>query len=192
MNLTEPNEGANKFNKKISTISHIAELVATFGLILLFGTLVYGIYLLMLNGSTLDAEITKNYLGSDNTITFTLGQRMFGVIFMSLSSIVGIIGLYQARQLFAGYQKGEIFTARAAARFQVIGWILIILVPVSKIKETLGAAYFNSILEPDSLKLSLSFLDVDIYAIVFGLLMVVVGYVMRTAVTISDENKGFI
>ena len=192
MSMTEENPKSDEISQKIRVISRIAELVAIFGLALSSAALVYGLYLLALDGSAFDAEIAGNFLGTDKTITLTLGQRMLGVLFMSLSNIVGIVGLFQARQLFAGYQKGQIFTARAASRFQLIGWVLVILVPASKIEETLGSFYFNKILEPSKSKVVFSFLDVDIYALVFGLLLVVVGYVMHTAVTISDENKGFV
>ncbi len=182
----------NTNSNKITVISRNAQLVTLAGLVLLFSVLIYLTYLLVANGAQLDIDIAEEFLEPGKTLALNFGQRLIGIVLISLDMIVGIVGLYKASQLFSGFQKGQIFTTEAASQIRTIGWAVVALVPASMIHDTVGAIYFYQILNPGKINLNVSFTDGDIYALVFGLLFVVIGHVMLTAVTISEENQSFV
>lgn len=64
--------------------------------------------------------------------------------------------------------------------------------PISTVVEMLAVGYLARIANPAKVVVDVSLDDGDIYAIVFGLLILVVGHVMYEAVKLFDENKSFV
>ncbi len=178
--------------RKIVTIARAAEIAALIGMVLIAAVIFYAVYFLFGNGGLADAHIVKQYLKDGTQADFTSSQRLVGVMFALASDCLGLLGLYTARRLFAGYQRGDVFTALAATRLKLIGWVVVLLAPVSQLAQTAGILYFTQIVTPGRMRVDVSIEDSDVYAIVFGLLIVVVGYVMYEAVRISDENESFV
>ncbi len=177
---------------KIMTIARTAEIAALIGMLIIAAVFVFVVYFLIGDGGQADVYISRQFLGEGVKASFTISQRLVGAGIMLLPDFLGLFALYTARKLFAGYQCGEVFTALAATRLKMIGWALVLLAPVSQIADMIGIYYINSIAHPKQVRISISLEDTNIYAIVFGLLIVVVGYVMYEAVRISDENKRFV
>lgn len=158
-----------------------------------FIILMVALFFLALSGSdSADAMIVENFLKEETVALFTMAQRLFAAVLISLSSVTGLLGLLSAVQLFNGYLKGEIFTQAAARRVRFIGWMIVLIAPLSVAVNTLGHAIFTLWLKPGTLSISLGFDDGDILALAFGLLVVVIGHVMVRALDIAEENRSFV
>ncbi len=177
---------------KIMAIARTAEIAALIGMLIIAAVFVFAVYFLVGGGGQADVYISREFLDEGVKASFTISQRLVAAGIMLLPDFLGLFALYTARKLFAGYQCGEVFTALAATRLKMIGWALVLLAPVSQVADTIGIYYINSIAQPKQVRINISLEDTHVYAIVFGLLIVVVGYVMYEAVRISDENKRFV
>lgn len=174
----------------VQTLARCAEIAAFIGM-MLFG--VYLSYMLAssLNGS-IDAAISEEFLDSGKTGRFSPWQRGFAALLGIVPDLFGIAALASARGLFEGYRRGEIFTLAASARLRFIGWMVVLLAPVGMLTRTIGIAVFTAWTEPGRLNIDLEIGDGEVYAIVFGMLIVVVGHVMYRAIEIDTENKAFV
>ena len=177
---------------KIIKIARTAEVAALIGMLIIAIVFFFAVYFLVGQGGQADAHIIRQFLDDGVQASFTTSQRLVGASLMMLPDFLGLFGLYTARKLFAGYQRGDVFTALAATRLKIIGWVLVMLAPVSQIADTIGIFYFTRLIEPKRVRIDISLEDTHVYAVVFGLLIVVVGYVMYEAVRISEENKSFV
>ncbi len=193
MNTIEAKPNADAISQKIRKLSLVGEIVAWLGLLLSLAVVadMVGSFFFT-NGASLDADIAKTFLKHGETLSLSTGQRLIGVKLALVTILIGAIGLNAARQLFAGYRKGEVFTHRSASRFSLIGWTLIVLVPASKIALNVGRYYFSGIAGTGSFEAEFLLEDVDLYALTFGLLLVVAGQIMRQAVVLMEENKSFV
>lgn len=192
MRTTEEKPNADAISQKIGKMSLVGEIVACLGLLLSLVVVADTVWTFFSNGASLDADIAETFLKHGETLSLSAGQRLIGVKLALVTILIGAIGLNAARQLFAGYRKGEVFTYRAASRFSIIGWTLILLVPASKIALNVGRYYFSGIAGAGSFEAEFLLEDVDLYALAFGLLLVVAGQVMRQAVVLMEENRSFI
>ena len=186
--MNEPNLAAGK----ITNIARAAEIAALMGMLIIAAVFFFTVYVLVANGVQADAQIVDKFLAEGTKASFTTSQRLMGAALMLLSDFLGLFGLYTARKLFTGYQAGEVFTELAATRLRTIGWVVVLLAPISQISQTIGVFYFTRIADPGRFRVNISLEDTDVYAIVFGLLIVVIGYVMYEAVRIAEENKSFV
>ncbi|WP_179954053.1 DUF2975 domain-containing protein [Denitrobaculum tricleocarpae] len=127
------------------------------------------------------------------------------VIFLSsnLINVLVLFALYWARELFRGYGRGEIFNEISAQRLGRVGWMITFLAPVGFISDytllktiLVAAAPGEAALTfgaPDlALIAYISVGELDAFAIVIGLLIVLVGRILSEASKISDENRSFI
>ena len=99
--------------------------------------------------------------------------------------------------LFRGFRRGGVFNLQSALRLRKIGWIIFALAPVSMLSEALGTLAVTCLSNcgndiADDVRISVSFDDTDVYALVIGLLIVAVGHIFVEAVRLSDENEAFI
>ena len=177
---------------KITTIACAAEIAAIIGMLILGMLFAYVLYALLFNGAEVDLRIREEFLEKGVATVFSIKERILGIFLLLASDFWGLYGIHTARKLFAGYLRGEVFTVLAATRLKMIGWVVVLLAPISQMAETAGIFYFSRIDHPERIRLHLSLEDTDVYAIVFGLLILVVGHVMHEAVRLSDENRSFV
>ncbi|VAV86491.1 hypothetical protein MNBD_ALPHA08-1047 [hydrothermal vent metagenome] len=177
---------------RIKTIAFFAQMAALAGLLIVAIYFSWLIYQAMVNGELADRFLLDQMEQEFAVSSFTIGQRMVIIALFFLHELFGIVALYAAFRLFSGYRRGEIFTLQAARQLRLVGWFLVLLAPVSTLMETAIIAYLTAIANPASVKFDVSLSDGDVYAIVFGLLIVVVGHIMYEAVQLSDENRAFV
>lgn len=106
--------------------------------------------------------------------------------------LVGLFATDRARALFAGYRRGEIFTEQAAARLVSIGWAVFALAPVTLTAQMCASLAVSAVDPVGGTHLAVDFGDGDLYAVVFGLLLVAVGRVLHQAAALAEENRAFV
>ncbi len=179
-------------SQRIITLARYAQIATLLGFILLTGASLYAFFACAFDEASANTLLKQEFLDPNSTAVFTLLERLLGITLLFAPTLIGIIALGSAFNLFAGYRRNEIFTKAAAARLRFIGWMVVLLSPVNQIAQTLGTAFFSPLEEPGRVRVEVSFTDTDIYAIVFGLLIVVIGHIMYEATNLSDENRSFV
>jgi len=177
---------------KITRITYFGEWAATLALLLMAALLAYIFYQL----TTETFEITDDIRDS-----LDLGPEFNGFSGFQIGSILAIqmtslmLGMgmiLTIRRLFIGIRKIGVFVPQTAQRLRIIGWVIIAMAPVSILSEfgvyVLVQMWANSNLA----SMQLSFDDTDVYAIVIGLVLVVVSHIMLEAIRIYDENGAFV
>jgi len=170
----------------------IARLLTWAGLLLFVGAMVWGCYEMVSDSKTFDLVLSENFLGEERLFAFSTGQRLVGAVLLIFAIGSGIVGLWLVLQLFAGYLKGQVFSLAAVQRLRLIGWMVVALFPMGLISEALGSYLFSGWAQAVNTKVEISISDGDVFALVFGLLIVVVGHVMYQALSISEENQSFV
>ena len=124
------------------------------------------------------------------TLPLHLRATSFAIALVPLAIYTFV--LLQARALFRGYARGEIFTFRAARRLRTIGCALVLGVPAGVIAGMLISVVLTAANPPGQRQLSISFSSAEFSALVFGGLILVIGWVMAEAARLAEENRQYI
>jgi len=173
----------------------IGQVIVVLGLLVFSAALIHEIIAVSKSGSgphQIDEAIRTTFMNEPYTGTFSKPMRFLSLVFMVVESISGILAFWMSFGLFAAYKRGEIFTLRSAKRLNLIGWLIFALAPLSILTNLVGKAIYMRWIDPTDITVSLQFEDGDFYAVVFGLLIVIVSHVMKQAIAISEENKEFV
>ena len=189
---TQVDASHKQVHGRITTLARIAEIAAIVGFILLVGAQVYYGYLVITGSAETDALIRDSFGEDAAALTITPLTRILTYLINLAPVIVGLFGLCAAQQLFYGYRQGRIFTSDAANRLTNVGWAVFLLAPFYIVANTASVLVLTMYSGPGQHRLSLSFDEGDIFALVFGLLIVVVGRILHEAALISEENKSFV
>jgi hypothetical protein len=109
------------------------------------------------------------------------------------SLLCQIYALWCGIVLFQGYRMGEVFTAAAGGRLQLIGWAIFAMAPLGVLtKLTIGWLLSSETNSGGGISLALSIGDFDFGAVAFGLLAVLIGRVLKEAALLSAEHRMFV
>ncbi len=125
-------------------------------------------------------------------ITLDGTARTYGFLISSLPLTVVFYALYHAFFLFAGYRRGEIFTARAAERLRHIALAVIGAIFMSPLVQAALSATLSFGATPGNRSITMSFSLQDYLVAALGGLLLAIAYVMAEAVRIAKENREII
>lgn len=220
MSLYETESERDRATSRIRSWARGAEVITLIGLAVVVWYCADAVYSLMFEAAE-DEELLKfvyTFLEASPEFApvFEAGQEKYpapdsysllarSIILLSSNfiNVLVFFALYWARELFRGYRRGEIFTDASALRLARIGWMIALLAPVGFISNyvllktlVVAAAPGDAALSfgaPDlALIAYISFSELDAFAIVIGLLIVLVGRILSEATKISDENRSFV
>ncbi len=119
-------------------------------------------------------------------------KRVGLLALMAFPLAVTLYGLWHARLLFTSYEKGEVFTGRAAGHIRLVGLAMLINAILSPVVHTLGSILLTYDNMAGSRAIAIS-LSSDTYSLLLtGGLLIVIGWVMREAARLSEENRQFV
>lgn len=135
--------------------------------------------------------------------SYSLLARVLVLLSSNLINFLALYALYWARELFRGYGRGEIFTEASAMRLGRVGWMITLLAPVGFVADfgvlktiVVAAAPVADAVSFGAANLAILVYigvgELDAFAIVIGLLIVLVGRILSEASKISDENRSFV
>jgi hypothetical protein len=158
--------------------------------------LTLGITLLALMSADLRDHIMFGGLQINGGAPFPLSTtaRQTILLMMLPGTLCNALALWAGYQLFGSYRDGEIFTQTAGHRMARVGWYILASAPLGLAIKALLAKLLYSQTQADgaSINLSPTVADLDVSAIAFGLLAIIVGRVLREAARLSDENRSFV
>lgn len=124
--------------------------------------------------------------------TISRPARFVGFIGTMLPAAAVMVGLLYLRRLFNAYAAGEIFTARNATRICGFAWSVIamgLLRPVGGILTSVAVTLDNP---PGQRSLAITFGSPEVNILFVGSVVLVIGWVMREAAKLADENAAFV
>lgn len=175
----------------IRRLSRVAGIAATLGMLLLASAMAAGFGFLIFDSETFVSIISKEVLREEKLVRLPLWASSLLILIMTAPTLLGLFGLARARQLFASYGRGEIFSAGAAKRLQSIGWVIIVLAPLGLLTNVAAAALLSGI-GTGALEIQIGLSRTDVIAVICGLMFVVVGRILNEAARISDEHLLFV
>jgi uncharacterized metal-binding protein len=177
---------------KIIRITYFGEWAATLALLLMAALLGYIFYQLATQTFDIPDEV-RNDLGLSTDFNGFSGFQVGSILALQMTSLaLGLVMILTIRRLFIGIRTVGVFVPKTARRLRVIGWIIIAMAPVSILSEFGVYALVQMWVNSNLASMQLSFDDTDVYAIVIGLVLVVVSHIMLEAIRIYDENGAFV
>lgn len=179
-------DGRGRGLERIQRISRWAARAALVGML---GVVGIAGWLVVVDGPQLAAAISRDWLDG-RALAPGVQTVVMGMIILALP--LHLYGLLMARRLFAGYAAGEIFTRTAGRRMQRIGWAVTLMPPVGNLGLVLAHAAATWPPGWRSLAMFINLDPGDVLCLVFGPMLIVIGWVMGAAADIADENQSFI
>ena len=116
-----------------------------------------------------------------------------GLLGLALAGLgIGAFILWQIRGLFARFAEGDVFSARPPRYIRRIGQGLIAAVLIRFLTTTAAVLVLSSLNEPGARMLRISFAATDAALILFGVMMITLGWVQGEAARLAEENRGFV
>ncbi|WP_282609505.1 DUF2975 domain-containing protein [Pelagibius sp. Alg239-R121] len=220
MVLEETMAGQGRATGRIRSLARFAQILTLVGMAVIIWYCAEAAYLMAFSPAEYDEMLAFAYsvLSSspDFAPVFEAGQQKYpvpesysplarAIVFVTsnMINVLALCALYWARELFRGYGRGEIFTEIAAMRLGKVGWMVTLLAPIGFVADfgllktvVVAAAPMDSGLSISAADFALmayiSVSELDAFAIVIGLLIVLVGRILSEASKISEENRSFI
>lgn len=177
---------------RIKALAQVAEIVTILGMLALALAIGYAAVLLVTGNPAFDSLLRDQLVSFSMPATLTPAVRAVAYLLVATPMVIGLYALHRVRRLFDGYHRGEIMTSRAAHRLSMVGWAVFAIAPASIITQSVARTVLGWLGDPSELLISIGLDDADVMAAVLGLLIVVVGRILREASRISDEYESFV
>ncbi|WP_299679380.1 hypothetical protein [uncultured Roseobacter sp.] len=178
---------------KIAATARAGVWCSTLALYLALIFAVYFILLSIIDPQHLGRELTKHLDIEVGGLTLTTATALLASLIWLTTVFMGAAMMFLIRQLFAGIREASgIFTQVTALRLRRVGWVLVLIVPISMIVDGIAGAVLRYWADPTGITFGLSFKEGDIYAITLGLMLVALGHIMVDAAHLAEENKAFV
>lgn len=172
---------------RIKRLSHWASRVALAGCFVLVA-----LYVLAVATMTPAEFMHGNFVGKEFKITDSILILGICYVLALVPLALYLAGLLAMRRLMALFEKGFVFTERAAFEITRIGWYVALIAPVSIGCMTLGSVLLTWGNGPGQRALNFQLGVGDILALSYGGLLIIIGVVMQEAAKISDEHRQFV
>ncbi|GFE48484.1 hypothetical protein So717_02370 [Roseobacter cerasinus] len=153
----------------------------------------YFIFLSISDPQHLGREMAEQLELEIGSLPLTTASALLASLIWLTTDFMAAAMMLLIRQLFAGIRDGSgIFTERTALRLRRVGWVLVLIAPVSMIVDGIAGATLRYWADPTGITFRLGAEEGDIYAIILGLMLVALGHIMGDAAHLAEENKAFV
>lgn len=125
-----------------------------------------------------------------STIHWTILAKIVGLIGQTLRLLPLFLSLFVLKSIFQNYQKGEIFSTINACHYRYLGCLFfldaLLAQPLSNLLMVLAVTLANP---PGHRYITLSFGAPNIEALFWGMLVIVISWIMLEASKLHDEQK---
>lgn len=142
------------------------------------------------NMVTRNIEIPQGSTLDLNTVHWTPLTKGMTVLAHLFALLPALMGLFILRGILKRYVDGDIFNTQNAKGYNHIAWLFfikaILIKPLSASLEVMAATWFNP---PGQFLITISFGTPNLELLFYGVLVIVVSWVMLEASKIHDEQK---
>lgn len=182
----------NVTEQQTRRLAQWAYAFAWVGIILFAGSIIATVLTGFFDSQTFDGELIADSLSTGLAMPLTPLQRTIGFLLSIAADLPGIAGILIAMKLFERLRHSPVFTSQTANSLRQIGWCVVLLMPFSQFSHTMSTAYLTHVISPGRLNIDIEINSGDVFALVFGLVIVLLGHMMFEAANMSEENKSFI
>ncbi len=173
---------------RIKSASRILQGLTSCGMVLVAGVSIG----LILNPAWFDVAVSNAFSALNIASGITPAKRLGLICLMAAPLAITLYGLWHLRLLFAAYRDGRIFGDEAPAHLFKVGLAMAGNAASVIIVHSLGSLILTWDNPPGSRQFAIN-LSSDSYTLILtGGLLIVIGWVMREAARISDENRQFV
>jgi amino acid transporter len=125
--------------------------------------------------------------------TRVTAETVTGVILLgALTLIPTMVAFRQMMGLFTRYRRGEILSDACATHILRVGQALIVLAALKVLVHTGQILILTAANPPGQRQLVVAISDDTLWLMLAGALFVAIGWVMREAARVAEENEGFV
>lgn len=134
-------------------------------------------------------QTPEGYVNLSN-ISWTPLLKLFGFCADLIAALPFLISLFLLKKLFVHYRDGEIFTKSNAILYRKLGVLYLIdALFIKSFSQTLMILAVTMTNPPGSRYLSISFGTPNLSSLFYGVLIIIVSWVMLEANKLHDEHK---
>lgn len=174
--------------QRIRTTSRFLKRLTSLGMLLILAVSIT----LAVVPAWFDAIINQAFPALPMATEMTLLKRIGLLVLFALPVSAMLYGLWHVRLLLAAYERGEIFTMTAADHIRRIGLVMAIYALGSVIIYTLATVLLTYDNPVGERQLAVSLSSNTYLSLLLGGLLIVIGWVMREAARLADENQQFV
>ncbi len=126
------------------------------------------------------------------TVDLLWWQRLGGFLVSSMSLGALIFALRYLRSLFRGYANGDFFSVRAATYLGKVGKAVLAWVILRFVTGPILSVLLSMHLEPGKRVIAITLDIPDIVALFLAACITVIGWVLKEASQLQEENKQFV
>ncbi len=119
-------------------------------------------------------------------------QRLGLAVMILLAIATLMVALWQIRQLFVSFSKTDFFSPIVLSRMLSLGWWLVAFAIYDVVSDILGSLLLTMDYPVGQREMPIEIEGAEFFFIIFGVIMILFGWVMREAASIADENKQFV
>jgi Protein of unknown function (DUF2975) len=133
--------------------------------------------------------LRAHFVHGDQKLTQNVWLIGLGYLLVFVALVPYGVGLQAAGRLLGLYAEGRIFSEHSAVELARIGWSVALLPPISNSAVVLGGLALTWNNPPGQVVYNIGLGTADILALVYGVLLIVVGSVLREAALMSDDHR---
>lgn len=134
-------------------------------------------------------QTPEGYVNLSN-ISWTPLLQLLGFSADIIGLLPFLISLFILKAIFKNYQKGEVFSVRNAIHYRRLGALFLLdALLIKSLSQTLMVLAVTFTNPPGSRYLSISFGTPNLSSLFYGVLVIVVSWVMLEASKLHDEHK---
>lgn len=179
-------------SRKLARIARAGQVAVILALVLAIVVLVVVTGLSLADPAKSTAAVLEELSVSTADPDLAGWQHFATGLLWSLTDLLGIAILFTALDLFNRLRRRAVFEIDTVARLRRIGWLLVVLAPVSILANTLIVLTVTITNPPGTRQLSVGIEDADVYAVVVGLVVVATALAMTEALRLARENESFV
>lgn len=134
-------------------------------------------------------QTPEGYVNLSN-VSWTPLLQLLGFSADMIGLLPFLISLFILKAIFKNYQKGEIFSVRNAIQYRRLGVLLLLdALLIKSLSQTLMVLAVTLTNSPGHRYLTISFGTPNLTSLFYGILVIIVSWVMLEASKLHDEHK---
>ncbi|WP_420414608.1 DUF2975 domain-containing protein [Roseibium sp.] len=119
-------------------------------------------------------------------------QRLGLSVMISVAIATLMVALWQIRQLFVSFSQSDFFSPIALSRMLSLGWWLVAFAIYDIVSDMIGSVLLTLDYPVGERQIAIEIEGAELFFIIFGVIMILFGWIMREAANIAEENKQFV
>ncbi len=174
--------------QKIRAISKVMIWLSSLGAIALVAAFIY----VGMNDDILTSFLKKSATSGSSVYVLTPITRTLSLVVAALPMAGLLYVLFQVRCLFTGYLSNDVFSSSAAHRLENIGIMILCLVPLRIVSNSLIVLLATFHNPPGQHQFSVSFGSPEFLLLIFGGMIMAIGWVMHQAALMAEDYRQII